>query len=413
MITRRGLLQAAGGALALTGAGSVPARSVGAGEQHGEAFLSPLLPGGTRAEAVLDSLPGKKPLIKLTYRPPNYEAPLAYLRTAITPNDEFFVRYHLTDIPQVDAGTWKLNLGGEGANSDVEIGLDELKKLPAFEITAVCQCAGNRRGFVQPHAAGVQWGSGAMGCARWKGARLKDVLDLIGLKKDAVEIVFDGADGPAIDKTPDFAKSLPVWKAIEETTLVAYEMSGEVLPHWNGFPARIVVPGWSGTYWVKHVTSVTAVTRPFEGYWMKSAYRIPVGKFPLVQRFISQETAANTPITEMVVNSLITSPADSARVKAGRKTAISGIAWDGGYGIRSVEISADNGKSWAEAALGEDLGKFAFRPWSHEFTPKTRGKLPLTARATNKIGQTQTQELIQNPAGYNNNVAQTVTLDVS
>jgi DMSO/TMAO reductase YedYZ molybdopterin-dependent catalytic subunit len=413
MITRRGLLQAAGGALALTGAGSVPARSVGAGEQHGETFLSPLLPGGTRAEAVLDSLPGKKPLIKLTYRPPNYEAPLAYLRTAITPNDEFFVRYHLTDIPQVDAGTWKLNLGGEGANSDVEIGLDELKKLPAFEITAVCQCAGNRRGFVQPHAAGVQWGSGAMGCARWKGARLKDVLDLIGLKKDAVEIVFDGADGPAIDKTPDFAKSLPVWKAIEETTLVAYEMSGEVLPHWNGFPARIVVPGWSGTYWVKHVTSVTAVTRPFEGYWMKSAYRIPVGKFPLVQRFISQETAANTPITEMVVNSLITSPADSARVKAGRKTAISGIAWDGGYGIRSVEISADNGKSWAEAALGEDLGKFAFRPWSHEFTPKTRGKLPLTARATNKIGQTQTQELIQNPAGYNNNVAQTVTLDVS
>jgi DMSO/TMAO reductase YedYZ molybdopterin-dependent catalytic subunit len=412
MISRRGLLEAAGGAWMVAGTGSLAAAG-GAGEERGKALLSPLLPAGTRAEAVLDTLPGKKPLIKLTYRPPNYEAPLAYLRTAITPNDEFFVRYHLTDIPQVDAGTWKLNLGGEGANSDVEIGLDELKKLPAFEITAVCQCAGNRRGFVQPHAAGVQWGSGAMGCARWKGARLKDVLDLVGLKKDAVEIVFDGADGPAIDKTPDFAKSLPVWKAIEETTLVAYEMSGEVLPHWNGFPARIVVPGWTATYWVKHITSITAVTRPFEGYWMKSAYRIPVGKFPLVQRFISQETAANTPITEMVVNSLVASPADGARVKAGRKMSISGIAWDGGYGIRSVEISADNGKSWAEAALGADLGKFAFRPWSHEFTPNTRGKLPLTARATNKIGQTQTQELIQNPAGYNNNVAQTVTIDVS
>jgi DMSO/TMAO reductase YedYZ molybdopterin-dependent catalytic subunit len=413
MITRRGLLQAAGGALALTGAGSVPARSVGAGEQHGETFLSPLLPGGTRAEAVLDSLPGKKPLIKLTYRPPNYEAPLAYLRTAITPNDEFFVRYHLTDIPQVDAGTWKLNLGGEGANGDLQIGLDELKKLPAFEITAVCQCAGNRRGFVQPHATGVQWGSGAMGCARWKGARLKDVLDLVGLKKDAVEIVFDGADGPAIDKTPDFLKSLPVWKAIEETTLVAYEMNGEVLPHWNGFPARIVVPGWSGTYWVKHITGITAVTKPFEGYWMKSAYRIPVGKFPLVQRFISQETAANTPITEMVVNSLVASPADGARVKAGSHTAISGIAWDGGYGISAVEVSADGGKSWTQAALGEDAGRFAFRPWRYDFTAKARGKLPLTARATNKIGQTQTQELIQNPAGYNNNVAQTVTIDVA
>jgi hypothetical protein len=146
---------------------------------------------------------------------------------------------------------------------------------------------------------------------------------------------------------------------------------------------------------------------------MKTAYRIPVGKFPLVARFISQETGVTTPITEIVVNSLITSPADGARVKGGRKTAISGIAWDGGYGIRSVEISADNGKSWTEASLGEDPGKFAFRAWSYEFIPKWRGKLSLAVRAANKIGQIQTQELIQNPAGYNNNVAQTVALYVT
>ncbi|MGQ0446559.1 MAG: molybdopterin-dependent oxidoreductase [Beijerinckiaceae bacterium] len=412
MITRRGLLEAAGGAWAAAAAGSLAAAG-GHGEEGGEGLLSPLLPAGTRAEALLDTLPGKKPLIKLTYRPPNYEAPLAYLRTAITPNDEFFVRYHLADIPQVDSRAWKLNLGGEGANGVVAIGLDDLKRLPAFEVAAVCQCAGNRRGLFQPHAAGVQWSSGAMGCARWKGARLKDVLDLAGLKKDSVEVVFGGADGPALDRTPDFVKSLPVWKAIEETTLVAYEMNGEPLPHWNGFPARIVVPGWTATYWVKHVTSVMAVTKPFDGYWMKTGYRIPVGKFPLVQRFVSQETAANTPITEMVVNSLITSPNDGARVEAGRNAAISGIAWDGGHGISTVEVSADNGKNWTQAALGEDLGRFAFRPWSHEFTPMARGKLPLTVRATNKIGQTQTQVLIQNPAGYNNNVAQTVTLDVS
>jgi DMSO/TMAO reductase YedYZ molybdopterin-dependent catalytic subunit len=412
MITRRGVLEA-GGALALTAAGcSVPAWSGGAGEKPGEALLSPLLPRGTRAEAVLDTLPGKKPLIKLTYRPPNYEAPRAYLRTHITPNDEFFVRYHLSDIPQVDATSWKLSLGGEGANRNVEIGLDELKKLPAFEIAAVCQCAGNRRGLFQPHVAGVQWGNGAIGCARWKGARLKDVLDMVGLNKDAVEVVFNGADGPVLDKTPDFAKSLPVWKAIEDTTLVVYEMNGEPLPHWNGFPARIVVPGWSGTYWVKHITGITAVTKPFDGFWMKTAYRIPVGKFPLVERFISQETATNTPVTEMVVNSLITNPNDGTRVKAGSQTAIRGIAWDGGYGIRSVEISADNGETWATARLGEDLGKFALRPWSYDFARKVRGNLLLTARATNKIGQTQTQELIQNPAGYHHNLIQTLTLAV-
>jgi len=410
MISRRSLLEAAGGALALTAAG--PAWPGGAGEQPGEALLSPLLSAGTRAEAILDTLPGKKPLIKLTYRPPNYEALLAYLRTPITPNDEFFVRYHLTDIPQVDAGTWKLNIGGEGANSDVAIGLDDLKRLPAFEVVAVCQCAGNRRGLFQPHAAGVQWGSGAMGCARWKGARLKDVLDLAGLKNEVVEIVFDGADGPVLDETPDFLKSLPVWKAIEDTTLVAYEMNGEVLPHWNGFPARIVVPGWTATYWVKHITSITAVTKPFDGFWMKTAYRIPLGKFPLVARFMSQETAVNTPLTEMVVNSLITSPNDGARVKAGRKAAISGIAWDGGYGISAVDVSADGGKSWTQAILGEDPGKFAFRTWSQEVIPKRRGKLALAARATNKIGQTQTREPIPNPAGYCNNAAQTVTLEV-
>src|ERR1700736_2142278 len=198
-----------------------------------------------------------------------------------------------------------------------------------------------------------------MGCAHWKGARLKDVLDKAGLKKEVVEIVFNGGDGPALDKTPDFIKSIPVWKAIEETTLVAYEMNGQPLPHWNGFPARIVVPGWTGTYWMKHVVSINAVTTPFDGFWMKSAYRIPVGKFPVVARFSSQETAVDAPVTDLVVNSLITSHADGAMVKVGVPVAIAGIAWDGGYGINQVEVSVDGGKTWAAAALGKDRGPFS------------------------------------------------------
>ena len=149
--------------------------------------------------------------------------------------------------------------------------------------------------------------------ARWaapngKAPGLRICWTWLGLNTDAVEVVFDGADGPILENTPDFLKSIPVWKALEETTLVAYEMNGEALPHWNGFPARIVVPGWAATYWVKHVTKIAAVTKPFDGFWIKTAYRIPLKKFPLVARFISQETAANTPITE-----LITSPADGAR----------------------------------------------------------------------------------------------------
>ena len=164
---------------------------------------------GARAAAVLDTLPGKKPLIKLSYRPPNYETPIEYFRTAITPNDAFFVRYHLSNIPEVDAKTWKIVIGGEGANGQAEVTLDDLKKMPAVEIVAVNLCSGNRRGLFQPHVTGVEWGYGAMGCARWKGVRLKDLLDKVGLKKEAIEIVFDGADGPIVDKTPDFIKSIP------------------------------------------------------------------------------------------------------------------------------------------------------------------------------------------------------------
>ena len=164
--------------------------------------------------------------------------------------------------------------------------------MPAVEVVAVNQCSGNRRGLSKPHVAGVEWGYGAMGCARWKGARLKDVLDKVGLKKEAIEIVFNGADGPAIDKTPDFIKSIPVWKAIDEITLIAYEMNGAPLPHFNGFPARIIVPGWTGTYWMKHVISIKALTKPQGGFWMNPAYRIPIGKFPMVARFITQENAA-------------------------------------------------------------------------------------------------------------------------
>jgi DMSO/TMAO reductase YedYZ molybdopterin-dependent catalytic subunit len=370
------------------------------------------LPEGTRAAAVLDTLPGKKPLIKLSYRPPNYETPIEYFRSAITPNDAFYVRYHNAVIPEVDAKTWKVAIGGEGANGQAEVTLDDLKKMPAYEVVAVNLCSGNRRGLFQPHVNGVEWGYGAMGCARWKGTRLKDLLDKVGVKSEAIEIVFDGADGPIADKTPDFIKSIPVWKAMDENTLVAYEMNGQPLPHLNGFPARIVVPGWTGTYWMKHVTSIMAVTKPESRFWMNPAYRIPLGKFPVVARFTSQDTAVNTPITEMVVNSLITSHPQGTSVTAGSSITVGGLAWDSGYGLRAVEMSTDGGTTWVPASLGEDLGRFAFRTFSFQFQPGAKGRQTVMARATNKIGQTQTTELIHNPAGYHHNVIHSVTFDV-
>src|SRR5690349_16743304 len=242
--------------------------------------LPKALPEGVRTSAVLESLPGKKPLIKLSYRPPNYETPIEYFRTAITPTDAFFVRYHLSVIPEVNPNTWKMSVGGEGANGQAEINLADLRAMPSVEVVAVNQCSGNRRGLFQPHVPGVEWGYGAMGCARWKGVRLKDVLDKVKLKKEAIEIVLEGADGPPLDKTPDFVKSIPVWRAMDDATLIAYEMNGAPLPHLNGAPARLIVPGRTGTYWMKHIVPIHAVTKPDPNFLINPRYRTPVGQFP-------------------------------------------------------------------------------------------------------------------------------------
>lgn len=366
------------------------------------------LPAGLADVARLEALPGKRPLIKLSYRPPNYETPLSEFTGPITPNDAFFVRYHLADIPVVDPAKWTLKI--EGGQAPLALTLDELKAFPPAEIVAVCQCSGNRRGLADPHVAGVEWGYGAMGGAKWKGARLKDVLARAGAPANAIELVLDGADGPVLDKTPDFVKSLPLWKVMDENTLIAYEMNGAPLPHFNGAPARLVVPGWTATYWMKHLVSLRFVDKPFDGFWMKSAYRIPIGLFPSVDRFTSQETAVNTPITEMMVNSLITSPADQTQVAKGSVT-ISGLAWDGGRGIDRVDVSTDGGATWRAAALGEDLGRFAFRPWSISLEAAP-GPLKVLSRASNRAGQSQVAKAIANPAGYHHNAFSSVTLTV-
>ena len=409
MPNRRQVLQSVGAALA-TGASFITRPSAHAAETP----LTAGLPGGVYDTATLEALPGKKPLLKLAYRPPNYETPIAYFDTPITPNDAFFVRYHLADIPEtIDVATWKVKVGGEAATSPLELAMADLRSgFEPVELTAVCQCSGNRRGLSNPHVAGVEWGLGAMGNATWKGVRLKDVLAKAGLGKDALEIVVNGADGPVTDKTPDFIKSLPVWKALDENTLIAYEMNGQPLPHFNGYPARLIVPGWTATYWMKHLISIDAVTKPFGGFWMKSAYRIPVGKFPVIQHFQSQMTEANEPITEMVLNSLITAPAQGHKASPGKPIEIRGVAWDGGYGITRVEVSIDDGKLWREATLGKDLGRYSFRPWSFRFTPRSPGSYRVTARASNAVGQTQAEALIFNPAGYHNNVARPVTVTV-
>ncbi len=400
---RRSFVRGMAGSVALAGSQLLLPRSV----------LAAGLPSGTIESEEMFALPGKQPLIKRAFRPPNFETPVAQFGDVITPNDRFFVRWHLASIPEIDPREWRLSLGGDAATQPFEVTFEQLQRdFEQVEVVAVCQCSGNRRGLSDPHVPGVQWGYGAMGNARWKGVRLKDLLAKAGLAKDAVEIAFEGADRPALDATPDFVKSIPAWKAMDENVIVAWQMNGEPLPHWNGAPARIVVPGWTATYWMKKVVSIRALAQPVANYWMAKAYRIPKGKFATVDRFTSQETAENTPITEIVVNSLITSVVDGQRIKAGSPLAIKGIAWDAGYGIRSVDVSVDGGRSWQPAELGADSGRFSFRPWQHVFAP-SKGRYTISARATNGLGSTQVDQLIFNPPGYNNNVVQRLTVEAA
>jgi DMSO/TMAO reductase YedYZ molybdopterin-dependent catalytic subunit len=370
------------------------------------ALLGAALPSGALESEELFALPGKQPLIKRSFRPPNFETPVAQFGDVLTPNDRFFVRWHLASIPEIDVRAWRLGVGGDAASAPLELTLEQLQRdFEQVEVVAVCQCSGNRRGFSDPHVFGVQWAYGAMGNARWKGVRLKDVLAKAGLAKDAVEIAFNGADSGALEATPDFVKSIPVWKALDENTLIAWEMNGEPLPHWNGAPARIVVPGWTATYWMKQVVSIQALKQPLGNFWMAKAYRIPKGKFATVDRFTTQETAENTPITEIVVNSLITNVTDGQKVKAGAPVVVKGMAWDAGYGVRGVDVTVDGGRTWQAAELGPDSGRYSFRPWQFVFKP-SRGRYTVSARASNALGATQVDQLIFNPAGYNNNVVQ-------
>ena len=357
------------------------------------------------------ALSGKKPLIKHTFRPPNFETPLADLRSEFTANDAFFVRYHLAQVPEVDVRSWRLRAVGAGRRH--EWSLDELRRdFEKVSVAAINQCSGNRRGLFTPRVPGVQWQYGAIGNALWTGVRLRDVLRKVGVGSDSVEVVFDGADTALLPATPDFVKSLPVERALDENTLIAFEMNGRPLPHWNGAPARLVVPGWTATYWVKHLTDIRVVPKPYDGFWMQKAYRVPTNAFPGA-RFQSQERPDTTPITEILVNSLVTSHAAGARLTHGRRVELSGWAWDNGAGINKVEVSQDGGRSWRATALGRDLGRFAWRGFNMPLDTTQRGPITVSVRATSRDGSQQTNKLTPNPSGYHHNLIQTLQLEVT
>ena len=356
--------------------------------------------------------PGKRPLIQLTARPPQLETPFSVFNEGvITPNDAFFVRYHLSDIPlSIDPDTFRLNIKGK-IDRALSLSLSDLKNdFEPVEIVAVNQCSGNSRGFFTPRVAGGQLANGAMGNARWKGVSLRHLLDKAGVQAGVKNVTFAGLDEPVNPQTPDVVKALDIDHARNGEVIIAYSMNGEDLPWLNGYPLRLIVPGYYGTYWLKHLNEIVLIDTDFNGYWIEKGYRIPANSCACTEP--GATPLATVPINRFNVRSFITNFTDNAHCPVNRPTTFQGIAFDGGYGISEVLLSIDDGQSWLTTTLGKDYGNYSFREW--QATIKlTKGLHNIKVCATNRIGQSQPQRALWNPAGYMRNAVETVRVIAS
>ena len=382
----------------------------------GSSFLLPRCEAATSGGAgdpvarQLVAYPQKTDLILLTDRPPQLETPLRYFRTDLTPNDAFFVRWHLSGIPTtVDVRDFRLEVGGL-VRTPLSLSLKDLQsKFEPVSLVALAQCAGNSRSLFEPRVPGGQWGNGAMGNARWQGVRLKDVLDMAGVLPGAVGVGLHGLDQPPMPQTPRFQKSLTLDHASDGEVMIAYSMNDAPLPMLNGFPVRLVVPGWFATYWVKSLSSITVLDAPLKSFWMDKAYRIPDN--PQANESPEHLATVTVPINRMPVHSIFVTPGANQKLQTGKSCDVVGVATDGGSGIRRVEVSTDAGKTWTDATLGPDLGRFSWRRWKYQWTPHAKGSYRLMTRATTNNGEMQVTEQ-WNRSGYQRDVIEHVDVTV-
>lgn len=349
--------------------------------------------------------PQKAPLILMADRPVQLETPRHYFLSAFTPNEAFYVRWHLETLPNsVDLKEWRLHVEGNVGNPLTLSLPDLIGRFKPVSVAAVNQCSGNSRSLLQPRVPGSQWGNGAMGNALWTGAKLREILDAAKLKSGSLQVQFEGLDrgkGPEGYGSNRFMKSLDLNDPVLEACIVAYSMNGEPLPMLNGFPVRLVVPGNFATYWVKCLSWIRVLDKPDDNFWMKTAYRIPdTPGGTTTPEDVKAGKVKTIPISKMPVRSFLISPDGTGKIPAGLPVQLRGIAFSGYGRVKKVEVSADKGSNWLDARLGEDLGPYSFRTWELPWTPKRPGKYELAVRATDEKGHTQPDQPIWNPGGY-------------
>lgn len=407
-ISRRDLLKLLGtgsGAVAIGAWGGLRGLAQDDAARHMPSFTGPGANPYWNSVGPIGTYPQKLPLIVLADRPVQLETPREFFNSAITPNSAFYVRWHLDEIPSsVDLSEWRLRVEGNVERPLTLAMPDLLSKYKPVSVTAVNQCSGNSRSYFQPRVPGGQWGNGAMGNAVWTGVKLRELLDSAGVKKDSVMAQFQGLDrgkGPEGLGSHAFLKSLELSNPVIEECVLAYAMNDEPLPMLNGFPVRLVVPGYFATYWVKALSWIRVLEKPDENFWMKTGYRIPdTPHGTTTPADVKAGKVKMVPINRMPVRSFIVSPDGSSKIPAMLPVSVGGIAFSGEGRVVKVEVSLDDGKNWREAHLGLDLGPYSFRTWDHHWIPERPGRYTLAARATDEKGNVQTDEGVWNPGGY-------------
>lgn len=357
------------------------------------------LPGGNSDRPVTDAFPGKGRMILQRIHPPLLETPMeVFDKSVFTPNDQFYVRWHWADIPtSINVDSFRLEVSGH-VDKPISISLDRLLSLPRIEYAAVNQCSGNSRGLFVPRVPGAQWGNGAMGNAKWLGVSLRSVLDLAGVRPGAAQARFGGLDQPVVPDGPDYFKSLAIDHARDGEVMIAFGMNGEQLPLLNGFPCRLIVPGWYSTYWVKMLSSIEVLPGPDDKYWMAKAYKIP--DTPRADVKPGATGYKTVPINKMVPRSWVTSLGDGQAIAYEPTIPLGGIAMGGDCGVARVAVSADGGRSWYQTQLGPDEGKYSFRRWDARVPLPGPGSVKLMSRCWNTDGVSQPMQPIWNSGGY-------------
>lgn len=336
------------------------------------------------------------PLTVRVSRPFDAETPVREFISFLTPNHRLFVRSHFgpPTSESISEANWTLHVSGliERARTFT---LKELQQFEPVTLTAILQCSGNGRAYHRPKVPGVQWERGAVGNAQWTGVRLSDVLANVGVRGDARHVQFQGADRPVVASVPLFIRSIPLKKALHPDTILAYEMNGRPLPLLHGAPLRVITPGWMAESCIKWLTEIVVQADEAKGYYMQTAYRVPTNSVEPG----SAASGPSTPVEAMPVKSLIAAPQEGDRVKVGPVT-IQGVAWSGEAQVVKVEVSLDEGKTWASVRLVGEDHPYAWRQWQYVWKAKTGGTFTILCRAADARGAVQPAASPWNPSGF-------------